>query len=80
MGYVHSYSHGTKLIGDIVCFGMAILAVVISLAKLHRMEIIKHTEANENLEPRTSLAIEMDHMPSGERRERKEGSIAASSV
>ncbi|CEL58277.1 putative MFS-type transporter C1683,03c OS=Schizosaccharomyces pombe (strain 972 / ATCC 24843) GN=SPBC1683.03c PE=3 SV=1 [Rhizoctonia solani AG-1 IB] len=63
-----------------VCFGMAILAVVISLAKLHRMEIIKHTEANENLEPRTSLAIEMDHMPSGERRERKEGSIAASSV
>ncbi|CAE6401962.1 unnamed protein product [Rhizoctonia solani] len=62
-----------------VCFGMAVLAVIISLAKLRHMEIIKHTEANENLEPRTSLAIEMDHMPTIERGE-KDGSVAATSV
>ncbi|KAF8679638.1 Major Facilitator Superfamily [Rhizoctonia solani] len=62
-----------------VCFGMAVLAVIISLAKLRHMEIIKHTEANKNLEPRTSLAIEMDHMPTIERGE-KDGSVAATSV
>ena len=56
---------------------MAVLAVVISLAKLRHMEIIKHAEVTENLEPRTSLAIEMNSMPSAERRE-KEGSISSS--
>ncbi|KAG8680445.1 hypothetical protein FRC09_018225, partial [Ceratobasidium sp. 395] len=43
-----------------VCFGMAIISVIISLLRLSDMEIIKYTEANEDLEPRTSLAVEMD--------------------
>ncbi|KAJ1310846.1 hypothetical protein OPQ81_009364 [Rhizoctonia solani] len=54
-----------------VCFGMAVLAVAISLAKLGHMEIIKHAEVTENLEPRTSLAIEMDSMPPMERKDRE---------
>ncbi|KAB5593861.1 transport protein [Ceratobasidium theobromae] len=58
-----------------VCFGMAILAIFISLFELHDMEIIKEVEATEDLEPRTSLAIEMAVMPP---QERKEGSVASS--
>ncbi|EUC65524.1 MFS transporter [Rhizoctonia solani AG-3 Rhs1AP] len=60
-----------------VCFGMAVIALVISLAKLSHMEIIKHAEVTENLEPRTSLAIEMNAIPPTERRD-KEGSISSS--
>jgi hypothetical protein len=60
-----------------VCFGMAVLAVVISLLKLHDMEIMKHVETTEGLEPRTSLAIEMDAMPPSARRA-KESSIGSS--
>lgn len=60
-----------------VCFGMAIISVVISLLKLSDMEILKHTEPSANLEPRTSLAVEMDVITAGERRE-KEGSVASS--
>lgn len=54
---------------------MAILAIFISLFELHDMEIIKEVEATEDLEPRTSLAIEMAVMPP---QERKEGSVASS--
>ncbi|KAG9120091.1 hypothetical protein FRC07_004566, partial [Ceratobasidium sp. 392] len=57
-----------------VCFGMAILAIAISVFRLSDMEIIKYTEANEDLEPRTSLAVEMDVIVREEGRQ-KEGSV-----
>ncbi|KAH7344409.1 major facilitator superfamily domain-containing protein [Rhizoctonia solani] len=60
-----------------VCFGMAVIAVAISLVNLRHMEIIKHAEVTDNLEPRTSLAIEMNNMPQAER-EQKEGSVSSS--
>ncbi|QRW05671.1 major facilitator superfamily transporter [Ceratobasidium sp. AG-Ba] len=43
-----------------VCFGMAILSVIISFFRLSDMEIIKYTEASDDLGPRTSLAVEMN--------------------
>ncbi|KAG8711818.1 hypothetical protein FRC08_015392 [Ceratobasidium sp. 394] len=57
-----------------VCFGVTLLCAVISLLRLSDMEIIKYAEANENMEPRTSLAIEMDVIAREEGRE-KEGPI-----
>ncbi|KAG8736961.1 hypothetical protein FRC12_017342 [Ceratobasidium sp. 428] len=60
-----------------VCFGMAIISVIISLFRLSDMEIIKYTEANEDLEPRTSLAVEMDVIVREEGRV-KEGSVNGS--
>lgn len=70
-----SFRPFTSLMFDLtVCFGMAIIAVVISLLRLSDMEIIKYVEPSADLEPRTSLAVEMDVITAGERRE-KEGSV-----
>lgn len=56
---------------------MAIVAVIISLSRLSDMEILKHGEPSAELDPRTSLAVEMDVIKTGER-VGKEGSATSS--